>query len=327
MNTNGTNPGMNVDDYENIAVQKSNTAKRVAAGAALLVGGAAVAGGAAYAAGQPNVEPEDTLTAEDVVDGANAGQSFQPEEEPQQEVVTERVVYVEKPQPEETKEPTVTWDEKTVVYDEQGNVVGSVEKGTVDGKDFMLMDYDGDNHADVLAIDMDENGRFDDNEVVKYDPSDHVHMGHDTAHTREIHNGSQMPYDSEEPRYIAQNDDPTIHNNFEDEKTGERYHDDFAEDNPDYNPNADVNDYGENGRYLAENDAYDAENDGYYDAEMSDGLAENEAYEEERVEEYMAETDDEGSADDAMGDTADYVADSYDDSSYDDMVNGEEFLG
>ena len=39
MNTNGTNPGMNVDDYENMAVQKSNTAKRVAAGAALLAGG------------------------------------------------------------------------------------------------------------------------------------------------------------------------------------------------------------------------------------------------------------------------------------------------
>ena len=42
MTTNGTNPGMSVEDYENMAVQKSNVAKRVAAGAAVFVGGAAV---------------------------------------------------------------------------------------------------------------------------------------------------------------------------------------------------------------------------------------------------------------------------------------------
>lgn len=48
MNTIKTNTGENIDDYENMAVQKSNVAKRMAAGAAVFVGGAAVAGGAAY---------------------------------------------------------------------------------------------------------------------------------------------------------------------------------------------------------------------------------------------------------------------------------------
>mgnify|MGYP000419476543 CR=1 FL=1 len=32
MNTNGTNPGMNVEDYEDKAIQKSNAAKRIAVG-------------------------------------------------------------------------------------------------------------------------------------------------------------------------------------------------------------------------------------------------------------------------------------------------------
>jgi len=50
MNTNGTNPGMNVEDYEDKAIQKSNAAKRIAVGGAAFLGGAAVAGGAAYAA-------------------------------------------------------------------------------------------------------------------------------------------------------------------------------------------------------------------------------------------------------------------------------------
>ena len=34
MNTNGTNPGMNVEDYEDKAIQKSNAAKRIAVGGA-----------------------------------------------------------------------------------------------------------------------------------------------------------------------------------------------------------------------------------------------------------------------------------------------------
>ena len=44
---------MNVEDYEDKAIQKSNAAKRIAVGGAAFLGGAAVAGGAAYAAGQP----------------------------------------------------------------------------------------------------------------------------------------------------------------------------------------------------------------------------------------------------------------------------------
>lgn len=334
MNTNGTNPGMNVDDYENMAVQKSNTAKRVATGAALLVGGAAVAGGAAYATAdhgnQPN--PDETLTPEDIIDGANTGQSDEVVEESQPQQVTERVVYVEKdvepePQPETEQDPSVTWDDKTVVYDASGNVVASSESGTVEGKNFTLMDIDGDDHADFLAVDVDGNGQYDDNEISKLDVSDHVHMGHETAHTKEIHNGSTM-FDepAEDPHYVAQNDpEHTIHNNFDDEKTGESYSDDYAENNPDYNPNADMNDYSEN-NYLAENDSYDEVDESYSAEANTEYLAESDGYDKEPEENYMAEAQDEDEPLESSADyNEDYTADA--DDAYDTMMGAEEFIG
>ena len=317
MNTIKTNTGETIDDYENMAVQKSNVAKRVAAGAAVFVGGAAVAGGAAYAATQPS-EGEDgaPLTTEDVVNGADVTSEYQAE--PVVEQTTEKVVVVEKPveKPivEEPEKSSVTWDETTNYY-VGDDKVASVEEGTVDGHKFALMDIDGDGHADLLAVDVDNNGRFDDNEVVTYTEEDHVHMGHQTAHVTEQHYNSvddiTPTYDGQ--NYVAQNQihqGDVIHNNFEDEKTGESYHGDYAENNPDYNPNVD----GDNGNdnYLAENDSYGQNDNDNYSAGMEDDsyLAEAEPYEQDdNVENYTAEAD----------------VDPND--SFDSMMNSEEFLG
>ena len=180
--------------------------------------------------------------------------------------------------------------------------VASVEEGTVDGHKFALMDIDGDGHADLLAVDVDNNGRFDDNEVVTYTEEDHIHMGHQTAHVTEQHynNVDDIVPNYDGQNYIAQNQtqqEDVIHNNFEDEKTGESYHGDYAENNPDYNPDVD----GDNG-----NDNYtaDMETDSY------SYLAEAEPYEQEdNAESYTAEAD----------------IDSHD--SFDSMMDSEEFLG
>ena len=317
MNTIKTNTGENIDDYENMAVQKSNVAKRVAAGAAVFVGGAAVAGGAAYAATQPS-EGEDSvpLTAEDVVNGADVTSEYQAE--PVAEQPTEKVVVVEKPvekpSVEEPEKPSVTWDETTNYY-VGDDKVASVEEGTVDGHKFALMDIDGDGHADLLAVDVDNNGQFDDNEVVTYTEEDHVHMGHQTARVTEQHYNSvdDITPNYEGQNYVAQNQthqEDVIHNNFEDEKTGESYHGDYAENNPDYNPDVD-GDNG-NGNYLAENDSYGQNDNDNYSAGMEDDsyLAEAEPYEQDdNVENYTAEAD---------VDTND---------SFDSMMNSEEFLG
>ena len=329
MNNNETNSVMNVDDYENIAVQKSNNAKRVAAGAALFVGGAAVAGGAAYAAtghDTPDVIDDSPLTAEDVVEGGNVGNDYQPEVHNE---TTERVVYVEKHEEpshdqnsEQTNETQVTWDEKTVVYDEDGNVVGSVESGTIQGHNFALFDVDGDNHADYLAIDADGNDQFDDNEIVKYDVSDHVHMGHETAHTKEIHNNNQYILVEDGGEDIARNDDDReiIHNNFEDEKTGESYNGDYAENNRDYNPNADMDSYGNSDNYLTENDRYDGYDDSYSPNVDEQYLAENDDEESEPYEDFAYEEDDDDTED------SNYYAENDTQDSYEDMSGEEELL-
>lgn len=306
MNNNETNSVMNVDDYENMAVQRSNNAKRITAGAALFVGGAVVAGGAAYAATgheNPDVTDNAPLTAEDVVEGGNVGNDYQPEVYNE---TTERVVYVEKHDEishdqnfGQTDEPQVTWDEKTVVYDENDNVVGSVESGTIQGHNFALFDVDGDGHADYLAIDADGNGQFDDNEIVKYDVSDHVHMGHETAHTKEIHNNIQYIITEDGGKDIVRNDNDheIIHNNFEDEKTGETYDGDYAENNRDYNPNADMDSYGNSDTYLAENDRYDSY-DGSYSANVDEQyMAENNNADSESYEDFVYEEDDDDKVD------------------------------
>lgn len=329
MNNNETNSVMNVDDYEYMAVQKSNNAKRVAAGAALFVGGAAVAGGAAYAATgheTPDVIDDSPLTAEDVVEGGNVGNDYQPEVHNE---TTERVVYVEKYEEpsndqnsEQTNETQVTWDEKTVVYDEDGNVVGSVESGTIQGHNFALFDVDGDNHADYLAIDADGNGQFDDNEIVKYDVSDHVHMGHETAHTKEIHNNNQHILVEDGGEDIARNDDDReiIHNNFEDEKTGESYNGDYAENNRDYNPNADMDSYGNPDNYLAENYRYDGYDDSYSANVDEQYLAENDDEESEPYEDFAYEEDDDDTED------SNYYAENDTQDSYEDMSGEEDLL-
>ena len=318
MNTIKTNTGTNIDDYENMAVQKSNVAKRMAAGAAVFVGGAAVAGGAAYAATRPSETEENTpLTAEDVVNGADVASEYQPETVSEQPT-TEKVVVVEKPvekqSEEKTEKSSVTWDETTNYYvgDEK---VASVEEGTVEGHKFALMDVDGDGHADLLAVDMDNNGRFDDNEVVTYTEEDHVHMGHQTARVTEQHYNNIEDFGSNNgtQNYVAQNQpqqEEVIHNNFEDEKTGESYHDDYADNNPDYNPHMDGSN--DNDNYLAEYDSYEQDGNNNYSAGMNDDsyLAEAEPYEQEdNTENYTAEAD----------------TDSND--SFDSMMNSEEFLG
>lgn len=315
MNTNGTNPGMNVEDYEDKAIQKSNAAKRIAVGGAAFLGGAAVAGGAAYAAGQPEGQTADeTLTTEDIIGGAEAGSEYKEAETQETQethtathTTTEHVVIVEKPAAEvyheeaqAAEEPNVTWDETTNFY--VGDTkIGSIEEGTINGHKFAIADGDGDGVADLLAVDSNGNDRFDQDEFMQLSESDNIHMGHETAQvtnerfTPQEINGYDEQHQANE-NYIAQNQEP-IYNNFEDEKTGEAYYGDFAENNPDYNPNGLVDGYNSN-QYLAENDRYSAEMEGLPNPEsrIDDGfnedIAENDIYAaDEQPEEYIAEND------------------------------------
>jgi len=303
MTTNGTNPEMNVEDYENMTVQKSNVAKRVAAGAAVFVGGAAAAGGAAYAATQNDDSMDESpLSEQDILNGAGVGDTYKQEtEETTQE---SHIVYVEKPAPpandapnDDSDDTSITWDNTTEIYVD-GEKMGSIEEGTIEGYNFALVDKDADNHADYLAIDMNNNGTYEEDEIFTYTPEDNVLMGHETAHVTEKHYDSTNPiFGDNNDNDVANNDDDMIHNNFEDEKTGEEYNGDYAENNPDYNPNGEVDGYSDHAdNYLAENDNYDDE--GNYSAELN-----------------------EDSHDMASDETLD------ESDSFDSMMSGEEFLG
>lgn len=305
MNTNLPTTDMNIEDYEDQAVKKSKLAKGIGIAAAGAVGGAAIVAGTTYAA---NVGEDDTLdvplTADEMIPGAQIGEEIEPEPETPAQPTTQ-YVYIEKPapEPEPEKEPEIVWEETNNYYVD-GEKIGSTEEGSYDGHDIMIADIDGDGHADYLAYDANNNHRYEVDEIISLTPQDNIHMGSHTAHTNNHHYDSDLAYIGEEPSgdYIYANNEPhQIHNNFEDEKTGEDYYGDFAENNPDYNPHADM-DFGSNDQYLAENYDYDG---GNYHA----GL--NEIEEESNVAE--------------QPDLAD-ATDSYDDS-YDSMMESEEFFG
>lgn len=318
MNTNEiTNTGMNIEDYEDQAVKKSKLAKGIGIAAGAAVGGAAIAAGTTYAATthDDNDTLNEALTADEIAMGAEVGEDIEPTPEPTPEPTTQ-YVYVEKPAPEPEPEPEpapepepeVVWDETTNYYVGDEKVM-SVEKGTVDGHDFMLVDADADGHADVLAIDVNNNHQYEADEIIRYTPADHVHMGHETAHTIDNHYMPENVWETPNNDPYAYNggegNEETIHNNFEDEKTGEEYHGDFADNNPDYNPTADV-DYGSNDQYLAENYGYDGDDQNYHAGIDTD------SYDEPTVE----------PSSDLMADSGEMPEDSYDD-----MMDSEEFLG
>lgn len=303
MNTNLTTNDMNIEDYEDQAIKKSRLAK----GIGIAVGGAAVAAGTTYAATTSgNDVLDEPVSADEMAQGAEIGDEIEPVEETP-ETQTTQYIYVEKsaPEPEEEKASDMTWDETTNYYIGDEKVM-SIQEGTLEGHDFMLIDSDADGQADVLAYDVNNNHQYEQDEILKLTPEDNISMANQTAHTSDYHYDPWFGQNStSEDQYAYEEDGPNlIHNNFEDEKTGEDYHGDFAEDNPDYNPYADL-DYGSNDQYLAEDYRYDGGEYGIYHA----GLNETE------IEDNVAPQPD-------MADMS-----GMEDESFDSMMESEEFLG
>lgn len=227
---------LNVDAYEEKAVNRSKMARNIAIGAAA-VGGVGVAATAAASTINPNPdiieEFNDELTMEDITDGATVSEAPAPEVE---------VVHVTQPAPAPAaapvEEPQIVWEETEEIYLNDEKLM-SVETGTVDGQKFSLIDVDNDNLADIIGIDMNNNGAIEENEFFEADPSHRLAMGNETQHTTRTNYitglDDIMAYENAEQQRF---NEEVIHNDFEDEKTGERYYGDYAENNPDYNPNA-----------------------------------------------------------------------------------------
>lgn len=227
MNANNPINPASLDEYENLAVKNSNNAKRIAAGAAIFAGGAAVAGGASYAMTTENAN-QTPLTEMDVTAGADVASAYHEEvEQTHTKVVKVQPQAEPKPEPESEFE----WNEEKNIYVD-GEKVTSIETGKYEGHNFAIIDDDGNGLANHAMIDMNDNGSFESNEVVEFTDYDAVRMGN---HAPKVNNHYFQT--------SALNKEEDINNDFADEKTGEEYHDDLAENNPDYNPNGMIDGY------------------------------------------------------------------------------------
>lgn len=261
-----------LEEMENAAVNKSKNLKRgLVAGAAVLgVGGATAYGATHMNGGEEEVAP---LTSEDLIEGAEAGAENIVEETHQTtgHIVTNEVhhTYVvenfdDVTNPGEEHQLDVNVEESSILFDDEGNVITTIDAGTIDGKDFMVLDTDLNGKGDVLAYDVNNNGVYEDNEILKLD-NDTYEMGQGKnfhAYAQDEEGNVVEVYGDD----MAQNDKGTtgIHNDFDDEKTGEYYHDDLADNNQDYNNhdgeqyNASMGEY-EGDLYAQVDEKYDVE--------------------------------------------------------------------
>lgn len=237
-----------LDEMEDAAVNKSKNLKRgLLAGAGVL----GVGGTAAFAASQMSSDDEAPLTSEDLLAGANAGaeniEDAQEEATAQDNNTTHETVkevhhtYVVEnnggesgSHPGAGEELDVNVRESSVLFDEEGNIVSTIDAGTVNGKDFMVIDNDLNGKGDVLAYDANGNGVYEDNEIVQLDNNSwEMGKGQEFHAYAQTEDGDIVEVYVDDPN--GKSDIADIHNDFEDERTGEIYENDLAQNNPDYN--------------------------------------------------------------------------------------------
>lgn len=234
-----------IEDLENEACKKSNIAKRVAAGAAMLGAGA----GAAFAAdrivnseeaAEPGITPDELVGV--VTDGVTED-DMPAAEEPVAETPRPDEVHVYHHVVEEKPaEPEVEFNQSTTIVNEDGDVVASIDEGTIDGNNFAAYDIDGDGKADYFAYDANNNKVYESDEIIDVQGEDiNMHGGEENIRivVNTDNNGDWYIPDGR----IEEDDLSDITNDFTHEKTGETYGDDLAENNDDYNNDGDVRQY------------------------------------------------------------------------------------
>lgn len=302
--------------------------------AGMVAGGVGLAGaGAAFAATQINdadVDAEDLeLTPDDLIAGANSGAVEDSAEDAKADAHADKVELHENhvsyheshdlhvhhhnaPYPQMGHEqahvgdPHVEVTESAVIFDEEGNVVSVFDSGTIDGKDFMVIDSDLNGKGDILAVDENRNGIFEDNEIRQIDNQTYeIGQGdHLSAYARvgeELYKIEDFDDSGLRGHNYAQNDH--IENDFHDGGSSEH---DFAFNNEDYN-NHGGEQYNAGVELEVESfDAHDSFADNSLDVTPDYGYADN-GYADAGVDTYA----------DASVDSYDAGMDSYSDASAD----------
>lgn len=275
----------NYDDYqleemENAAVDRSRNLRRGAlAGAAIIgAGGTAAFGATKIAEAHADGEMASDLTQEDLFAGADAAvEDLESQADTPPAAPVENHVHIHVHEEEPIRQPEeidINVEETALLYDEDGNLVGTYDAGKIDGKDFVVLDNDLNGKGDVLAYDINGNGVFEEQEVFQID-NDTYEMGQGKEFNLYARN-DQGDFEKVniDPVYEARHDSlADIHNDFEDEKTGEYYRGDLAENNRDY-INNDAEQYSA-GMERTEGDLY-AEVDDKYGEESGFGYESSE---------------------------------------------------
>lgn len=236
-----------LEELENEAVKKSSNAKRFAAAAGLMAAGAGTTLAATAVADAVNHPADAQPESVDLQEIAEAGANQVPEAAAPQPAVSQEVVVETVHQPVAPQEDTrdIEFTTNTHYYDQNGNLVINEESGKIEGHDFKILDVDLDGKADMLMVDVDGDHEYSLDEMEILTPQDNVLMGHPTAkHYDVCINTDSTP---EPDPWVDPTPDPwdvvdggDISNDFRDEKTGEVYSDDYAENNENYVNNADV---------------------------------------------------------------------------------------
>lgn len=277
-----------LEDAEDAAVNKSRNLKRgLAAGAAIIGVGGVSAYAATNLSDNGSDADADPLTEDELLAAAKtvAEAAVESEEQPAPKAAAPEVIRVP------VQDPELVIDETSVVYDEFGNVAVSYDSGKYNGKDFMVFDTDNNGKGDVLAYDANANGLYEEHEITRLDNESYnlgkgenlsVYVQDERGDMHQIWHGENRLYGAAmDGLDTLENSDDTsdIQNDFDlNEKTGEVYHHDLAENNPDYDNNGgeqyaasdenfadfgDVPDYGYNDNsndyasYDSPNEAYD----------------------------------------------------------------------
>ncbi|MGN0213315.1 MAG: hypothetical protein ACI4AH_00725 [Muribaculaceae bacterium] len=296
-----TNEDYQLEELENAAVKKSSNAKRAAAAVGLMGAGGAVGYAATIIPDAATDETTETLSEEDLSGVAESGanQVHQPEVKQQPQQSQQQTS--ENNSGGDQSDVDLEFTKTTHFVDENGNIFMSVEDGELNGTKISLVDTDGDGMAEYLGYDINNNNIIEADEIMELNGADQIAMGNNSS-TPDIVVIDTTP--DEEPIVEPEHNYPIdineekgddisgIENDFEDEKTGESYKGDYADNNDNYNNKADV---------YAYDESNESDNDDLY-AYDEDAKDESD-YDESEDEDYAMNDDSNDSYDDFGGDT------------------------
>lgn len=214
-----------LQNAEDEAMKNSQMAKRAILG----VGAVGAVAATAYAVNNAINHDDDPISSDDITEGMNSGSVTEDILDEETAPVTNTYtthttinqVIIEESEPE----PEIEFKESIVMLDPETNEeIGTIDKGTYGGKDFVTVDYDNDKKADLLWIDENEDHIVQQKEIHIVPDDVEIPVGLSDNLTYVDPNGERID--------VSYRTDDIVYG-----YNRPQEFDDFAKDNPDYQNN------------------------------------------------------------------------------------------